>query len=474
MLKHLFIFITCFSTVLSFSLQLDSEPKTSLLYNNISVVVLDAASGNQIFAHNPKTPRLIASNVKLFTALSALELLKLDFHWHTFLSYTGRIQNGVLYGNVYLRGGGDPTLDDKALYLIIGKLKSLGVNRVAGRLIIDDTLFTTLPTYSMLEYTNYDPDTVKPNALVINSNLTKFTFTIKNNQILIKHDLHTYKLNNNLHLDVNAKCQNLYQTIKLKLYNKAKSIDFSGKFPMSCGIYPHELDLVYNLFAPRTYNQMALERILAQFSIKISGGYGYAPQPPNAIVVFDYSSPNIVKVLMDMNWFSSNLIAETVFLSLGTKFDCYLHNLCHKQDTYQSAKTVFNQYLQQLGINLDLFNIENGAGLSRHEKVSLEDVASLLLYAQKSPYQGIFEATLPVSQFLGTLKRAFPEFALRFRAKTGSLNDTLAYAGYFNAQNGHKYILAAVINDIRKDPNIVKVFNSVISSILKQLDILPK
>jgi serine-type D-Ala-D-Ala carboxypeptidase/endopeptidase (penicillin-binding protein 4) len=119
--------------------------------------VVDAESGKPVCARAAKTPRILASNTKLFTTSTALSHFGSEYRIVTRLLTDGRIDpNGVLHGSLYLQGGGDPALGVPSFYdryggglgtnlLLLGsQLRAAGVDAVTGRLYADDTVFDRL------------------------------------------------------------------------------------------------------------------------------------------------------------------------------------------------------------------------------------------------------------------------------------------------------------------------------------------
>ena len=92
--------------------------------------------------------------------------------------------------------------------------------------------------------------------------------------------------------------------------------------------------------------------------------------------------------------------------------------------------------------------IENGAGLSRVERITASGLADVLLDAWRSPYSAEFQASLPVAAVDGTLRRRFrsPGIEGRVRMKTGNLQDVSALAGYVNAASGRNYVAVIILN----------------------------
>ena len=93
--------------------------------------------------------------------------------------------------------------------------------------------------------------------------------------------------------------------------------------------------------------------------------------------------------------------------------------------------------------------VENGAGLSREERVTAQGLARMLQLAWASPVMPEFVASLPVLGVDGTLRRNQARASGLAHLKTGSLRDTSAIAGFVHAASGRRYVLVAMVNDSR-------------------------
>ncbi|MBP9743020.1 MAG: D-alanyl-D-alanine carboxypeptidase/D-alanyl-D-alanine-endopeptidase [Burkholderiales bacterium] len=410
------------------------------LQDDMSVLVMNDRTGAIIYQHNADTPRLVASNIKLITTAVALNDLHPDFHWHTKLFYTGTIHKGILEGNIYIVGGGDPTFDDRALSEILEQLKKLQVNVIKGNIIVDNTIFNSVPTYSMLKVENYDVDTILPNGFSINGNMSEFIVQVnKKRRVSIMSNLYGYKIinkfkvNNSLHT-----CPDLSKLVTFK----DKTIIFTGNISPKC----NNVRLEFNMVPYADYIEMAFSRALHNLTIELNGGIGYAKVPDNAKLVYDYSSQSLEDALIYMNHYSVNLIAEATLLSLGA------YNSSNA-NTYTQAQEAYINYLQKNKLLNSDFKLENGAGLSRREYMSAKNMANLLWLMSHSGESANFENTLPRAGEDGSLKYRFTNFGERVRFKTGTLNDTRAYSGYFYAKNGAKYIVVIVTNNVDTNDN---------------------
>ena len=108
----------------------------------VGMVAVDLNRGRTIFAYRPNALLNPASVVKLFTGAAALHYLKPEYRFEsTVWLKPEQLSSGVLNGNLYIKGGGDPTLVTERLWLWVTELHHLGLREVKGDLIIDESFF---------------------------------------------------------------------------------------------------------------------------------------------------------------------------------------------------------------------------------------------------------------------------------------------------------------------------------------------
>ncbi len=118
------------------------------------LLVIEGESGDVVCAKSPEQPRMLASNMKLFTTATALSRLDPDSRIPTKVFSDGRLDSGgILHGSLYLQGGGDPTLGTQAfndsylagqganLFSLVPQIRAAGIRAITGRLYGDDTIF---------------------------------------------------------------------------------------------------------------------------------------------------------------------------------------------------------------------------------------------------------------------------------------------------------------------------------------------
>ncbi|HLX52561.1 MAG TPA: D-alanyl-D-alanine carboxypeptidase/D-alanyl-D-alanine-endopeptidase [Aquella sp.] len=462
------------------------------LKSNLSVDIIDADTAEPIYNYNAATPRLIASNVKLFTTIFGLTYLGPDFHWHTQLKHSGNIREHTLYGNVYIQGGGDPTLDSPAIYEIIAHLKHMGITTINGDVILDSSLFNDKPTYSMLQTNQYDVDKIPPSGLIINGNRANFTIHVNGHNVSISHNLYNIKVLNLLKLDPDSTSCDMDDTVSISFHDNLATLN--GSVSPLCD----NLSTSFTLLSNFNYNKMVLTQIFKDFNININGDFKNDSTPKTARLIYDHGSQSLAHIIYDMNKTSNNLYAETIISTVGAykASDLYRDKLELQGNdeqrrlqivgkernhapvvsnhsgvqAFSDGAKLYYKFLQNNNLLNTKFKLENGAGLSRYEFFTAEEVAHLLYNVNNSPIIGpILEASLPVAAGEGSLQKKFTDFSGRFMAKTGTLNDTRAYSGYFYSKSGSKYIVVFIADNLTNQEQKLHT-QSFIEQILEQLN----
>lgn len=135
----------------------------------LGVVLFDAATGKVLAQHGADRPFIPASTTKVTTSLAALEILGPDHRFATTLLATGDVADGILHGDLWLHGGGDPTLSTEGLRDLVAGLRSAGIRRVDGGFFFDESLYPRAPEIDLLqpESAQYNPAV---SALSVNYN----------------------------------------------------------------------------------------------------------------------------------------------------------------------------------------------------------------------------------------------------------------------------------------------------------------
>ncbi len=117
MKKYILYSLLLFSNILFAANPTDQFVNSYLLRNaNVSLLVKDMSTGSSICEYRANNAVVPASTMKVVTTATALELLGADFRFETCLEIDGKVRkDSVLNGNLYIKGGGDPTLGSEKI-----------------------------------------------------------------------------------------------------------------------------------------------------------------------------------------------------------------------------------------------------------------------------------------------------------------------------------------------------------------------
>ena len=385
-------------------------------------------------ADQPMNP---ASLMKLFTTFAALELLGPAWTWTTPVWLQGSVNDGVLDGNLVIKGNGDPKLVLERMWLLMRRVQQLGVTDIRGDIVLDRSAFAAPDQHPG----DFDGEPLRPynvgaDALLLSYKSVVFSFTPDPARgvawVGVDPSLAGFSADPpNIPL-VEGACNDWRGALKADMADPLH-IQFNGTFPAACG--EKQWTLAHG--DPRAYNERALMALWREMGGKLSGTVhdGAAPAGPPS---FEIGSPALAEVVRDINKFSSNVMAQQLFLTLGLTQ--------RGAGTPVAAREVLKQWMaQRLGAVANGVAIDNGSGLSRESRASAQVFARLLQAAWASPVMPELLSSLPLVGVDGTLRRSRTAVG-RAHLKTGSLRDVAGVAGYVLANSGRRYCLVAIVN----------------------------
>lgn len=428
--------------------------QNALNYRNVphealSIYVEEVASGDVVLEWNETVPRNPASVEKMVTTLVALDTLGPAFRWKTEAAFLGDVVGDVLDGDLVLKGYGDPYLVTERFWQLLRRVRQEGVREIAGDLLIDDSYF---------DVGDYDPGAfdreplraynVAPNALMTNFKVVRYYFEpdASNSKVSVRLDPYLENLDivNRLRITSGA-CRGYQRGITITPNEEVNQITFSGRFPSGCELYTmSRTALDHNEF---TYG--LFKSLWSETGGVFAGGW-------KNVVVEEEQEPQVVfeslplaEVIAKVNKYSNNVMAKQLLYTLAAE-------TYGPSGTEARGRQVVREWLGEHGMDFDEFYIENGAGLSRHSRMTARHLGAMLRYAYESPFMPEYLSSLSLSGLDGTLSRRFKNSALTGQAhmKTGSLDHVSAVAGYFQTRSGNRYIVVTMLNhtDVHRGP----------------------
>ena len=429
----------------------------------VGVMVQDAA-GHVVASREPGRRMVPASNLKLVTTGAALHALGPDFRFSTGIGYTGTVEDGTLHGDVYIIGGGDPTIGvvdtvavkpDALFWRWKSMLKDAGITRIDGRIIGDGRAYE-----GHLENTTWGYDDTGTyygagcNALSFYENAIDYVVSAGAEgepvKVVQRHpDTPWMHFGNLTSTGPKGTGNSLYlYTTDLAPYAEMRGTYASDRKP--------KVEHFANKYGALTCAYYFWQN-LRETGWDIAGGYadidrgGYvrgadfvpaykagAPQ-----VLGTSASPVLSRIVRQTNVLSDNFYAEALFRQMGEKASGIA--------VYDSCRVAVAEVLEGLmGKDLSGIRIEDGSGLSRLNTVSPAFLVGFLRAMTRSRGFDAFLASLP-KPGEGTLNTLLPKLPAaqqaRIRVKSGSMDGVLCYSGYILDEEGKPYrIFSLMVN----------------------------
>ncbi|MFO7541895.1 MAG: D-alanyl-D-alanine carboxypeptidase/D-alanyl-D-alanine-endopeptidase [Thiobacillus sp.] len=406
----------------------------------VAVVVQPLDAETPVLSHNAEASLNPASVMKLVTSFAALNQLGPGYAWTTDLWADGPVEDGVLNGNLVIKGTGDPGLTLERMWLLQRELRARGVRHIRGNLVLDTSHFDLPPT----DPGAFDGEPLSmynavPGALVANFNATALRLKPGERQVLIVPDiaLPGVVLSSQLVLDDGVTCNGWKDAVTPFVpADQRAALVVSGRYPRGCG----EQVLQLNLFEPAATFDFIFRGLWAEAGGTLSGTT-LAGRAPSSDPLFRFASPPLTEALTRLNKYSNNLMTRNLFLTLGAE-------RYGAPATLDKGARAVRDVLEVRGVQTPKLVLENGAGLSRIERISAEALNQLLRAAYRSPLFSEFQSALPIVAIDGTLRRRFNGSSLAGHAhlKTGSLRDVSALAGYVYTNGGQRVSFVMLVN----------------------------
>ena len=398
---------------------------------------------------NADIPLNPGSIMKVITTYAALELLGPTFQWHTRLYTDGTIEGETLSGNLYFVGSGDPKLTEERLWLLLRELRAMGITHITGDLILDGSVFNLPNGITAFNDDGDNPNApflVEPNGLLTNLNVLRIRARADNRGVhtWTEPALNGIHINNQLVLREYGHCPRRYQFDyePTTRDDGSISITVTGVLPVGCSTSSY-----LSLLSQPAYTGALLSSLWQQLGGTLSGTIreGLRPRADTELLVTT-SSRDLVTMVRDINKWSNNVMVRQIFLTLGAK-----HRQPGDKDDLAAAEREIRAWLAHKGIDSRSMVFENGAGLSRIERITARQMAQLLQQAWESRFAAELIASLPLVAMDGTMRRRLgnANMAGMGHIKTGSLRNVRSIAGFTRDEDNTTWAVVAMVNNPR-------------------------
>lgn len=404
----------------------------------VAIYVQDTNQTTPLLSFNAERGFNPASVMKLLTTYSGLEVLGPAYRWKTEVYTQGVWKGDQLKGDLVFKGYGDPKITLENFWLMLRDLRQRGLKDIRGNLLLDRSYFDHVSEDpAAFDNEPYKPYNVAPDALLLNFRAHRVRIIARNQitqpRILLDPDLVGARLVNDVKLN-NGSCGDWKEKINFQII---PSISFSGQFPSSC----EDKTMHLVLQNQNAYFATLFKQLWEQLGGTWQGNAVDGNTSEKSTLLATYDSQQLAEIIRDINKYSNNVMARQLFLTLGVQ-------MRGTPGSGIKSADAINDWLAVKGQRFLELILENGAGLSRNERISALHLAWVLRAAYNSTVFSEFESSLPIVAVDGTMKKrlALGNVSGHAHIKTGSLKDVRAIAGYVFDVSGRRLIVVCLIN----------------------------
>ena len=402
---------------------------------NFHVMVVDPhANSTPRLSHQAQVRVNPASLMKLATTTAALDTLGPAFVWRTPVYVDGPVRDGVLQGNIYIKGSGDPRLGVERLWLLMRRIQGLGIQKIQGDIVLDRSAFD-VPVRDAASFDGEPlrPYNAAPDALLLNFKSLLIQFvpdrTAHVARVHIEPPLAGVQFPASVPLST-GDCSDYRSALRAD-WSDSTRIKFAGNYPAVCGekMWP----IAYA--APQQFAPRAMAGMWQQLGGHLSGQVRDGSIPATLQPLFQVESASLAETIRDINKYSNNVMAQQLFLTLSQQ--------TRGVGSFDASREVMQRWWRER-VGGEIPTFDNGSGLSREERISAQALARLLQVAWASPHMSELMSSLPVTGLDGTMKRSKAQASAHL--KTGSLRDVAGVAGFVDTASGKRLVVVAILH----------------------------
>lgn len=413
-------------------------------YANMGVLLVNLTTGDTLESFRANSVIPPASTLKTLTTATALEILGSQFRFQTTLEYSGYIANGVLYGDLYIHGGCDPTLGNIQdgqgfLNAWVQAIRNAGILRIEGSIVADMSMLdgdATNPGWVWEDIGNYYGMGVMSLAYMDNTmNIILHSGPVGSTANV----LYTTPEVPGLQFENHLRCTTIeYDGAYVHGYAYTNLRYLTGAIPSNLGQFGIRGDIPN----PGLLLAQHLDKWLDHSGIMTTAEPRYITENDRTArtTVYVHHSMPLEEIIKRTNHESVNLYAETLYRYLGTRIAV--------PGTLANSEAIVRNYWRNHGVDLTGTKILDGCGLAPQDALSPNSLVQLMTYMNGSKERNAFYNSLPVSGQSGTLRSLLSGTPLegRVHAKSGTIGGTRNYAGYIDMPNGERWAFAILVN----------------------------
>jgi len=424
----------------------------------VGIMVQSAETGEILYQHNAHTLMMPASNEKILTSAAALLNFGPDFLYETQIFTTGKIEQGILKGDLIIVGSGDPTIsyrfceNSDSLFVFqswADSLKAKGIHKIEGDIIgIDDAFDDELIGYGWTMNNLSYSYSAQIGGLNFNENYATVKIVADsaggNINITVSPDFNYLQINHQLEFNEEE------TKILIERVPETNLIEITGTIKPG-DIYIQRMS-IHN---PTRYFVSGLKWELSQLGVEVTGKVidgdelSSKSRLAQKELLFSHQSFPFKEVLKILLKESQNLYAESLVKLLGFHFG--------NEGSFAEGEKIIKQTLRRFGVEEDSFSFMDGSGLCRYNYISPAHLIKIFRRMYFHPYGKIFHDCLPIAGVDGTIGYRMKGTTAQGKifAKTGTISNVRCLSGYATTADGETLVFSTMFNNFMCSVHVV-------------------
>lgn len=414
----------------------------------LSIKVVSLKTGHSLFQRNANQMLIPASTNKVISGAAALDVLSPQYRFKTMIYYDGDLSpDGTLNGNLYLKGGGDPSINLENAWLIAHQIRAHGVKIIEGDIIGDASFHDDVRHYKQWGDVGTRAYHAPLCALSVNFN-TMGVFVAPGQKsgdpgnAVIDPDNGLYTVENHLLTTQGGRT-------RVAISLKGNTCIVSGQIP----VHAKGQTFYRSIENPSHFALATFKRFMENEGIACKGKIREGLVPADARSVFVHQSRPLSQIIRELYRSSNNFTAESTNRTLGAITS-------GQQGTQSNGASAVIDWLKAKKLHDMGVVITDASGLSRENRVSAKVLVNILKYMWNKPeVSAEFVDAMAIGGVDGTLRGRFRNTPLenRVRAKSGLLWGCITLAGYCYDSNNEPYAFAFMVNNYSKDSSVREI-----------------
>lgn len=450
---------------------------------SVGVKIVSLTSGKVVLEQNAEKYFMPASNMKNFTVATAIERLTPDFRFITSLYASAAPDvEGTLKGDLRIFGRGDVSMSTRfsgssdamtSLDVVVNKIMSLGIKKIDGAIVGDDSYFRGFPIPSGWEWDDlqwsYGSEV---SALPLNDSTIDISVRPGSAGSTCTVKLTPY----NPVIRVVNTCMTTPGPRTLRVHKRLDQnlVEVSGTMPANDPGFNNTI----SVSRPAELFAALLRQRLIEKGIAVTGNYRYERRPdaslPTGVEIGKIESPPLALIAAQTMKPSQNMYTETLLWTLGEQsqrrspFPTPASPNVIPKDSADLGIADVKAFLTGIGVASDGIIQYDGSGLSRHNLITPSAVVQLYTYmAKQSRFSQAWRDSLTIGGVDGTLRNRFrgTRAASNVRGKTGTIDQVSALSGYVKTAAGEELVFSMVVNGVAQTSTRVNVIDEMVTQL---------